>query len=164
MKSNGPKYRRPLIAIIGARALPHRHPICTGTGGFVSTWLQLLNSRSDYPATITNPPLPPLHSLHQGNQNMSNQHTGMCMCFETEAQIFLDLKSTNSAATQSLSKEAWSFIKFSTTKKKKKSPAKTARTIVKYCLIIHYKRKACDPQQKNSRLSQLTFNGAVQHM
>lgn len=27
-----------------------------GTGGIVSTWLQLLNSRSDYPATITPPP------------------------------------------------------------------------------------------------------------
>lgn len=27
-----------------------------------------------------------------------------------------------------------------------------------------YKRKACDPQIKNSRLSQSTSNGAVQHM
>lgn len=49
-------------------------------------------------------------------------------------------------------------FKFNTTKKKG-GPAKAACMIVKDCSIIQYKRKACDPQQKNSRLSQLTFDG-----
>lgn len=199
MKSNGQKYRWPLNAIIGARAFPHRHLICTGTGGIVATWLQLLNSRSDYPATITTTP----QGLHQGNQNMSNQHTGMCITpclprtayfnpsanvrlahanhskgteegattvfsfmhqqpgFKIEAQIFLEIKTTLSAANQSLSKECWSFFNSIRQKKASKGCMYDCEILLNHTL---YKRKACDPQQKNSRLSQLTFNGAVQHM
>lgn len=202
MKSNGQKYRWPLNAIIGARALPHRHLICTGTGGIVSTWLQLLNSRSDYPATITTTPHLP-QGPHQGNQNMSNQHTGMCITpflprpayfnpstnvqlahvnhsegteegatmvfsfmhqqpgFKIEAQIFLEIKNTISAANPRLSKEARSFFNSTRQKKASKGRMYDCEILLNYTL---YKRKACDPQQKNSRLSQLTFNGAVQHM
>lgn len=52
------KYRRWLLnVIIYAYIHTETSDLHCGPGGIVPTWLQLLNSRSDYPATIT-PPTP----------------------------------------------------------------------------------------------------------
>lgn len=158
MKSNGQKYRRPLNAILGARALPHGHLICTGGGGRLHV-TTAVKQQVRLPCRHHHHHHHP-HGLHQGNQNMSNQHTGMCIApclprtvhfnpsasvrlahanhsegteegattafsfthqqpgFKIEAQIFLEMKTTISAASQSLSKEVWSFFLIQYDKKK----------------------------------------------
>lgn len=53
------KYKRRLLnVIIYVYIHTETSDLHCGTGGIVSTWLQLLNSRSNYPATITPRPSP----------------------------------------------------------------------------------------------------------